>query len=237
MEYDLKITADPSKRAAYLKQSGEAPSPYEQVFNLVKGSMQVATLVDKVDIRKDQYHINSTGTLGTVLSTVLADQKLLRDSVGTVTSSGLLTNTYQEKRGNTELLIARVEKSVLNFYKVSSRTPPVGSAPFTGHLFDMLTVGYQFIGRDLPSKPIVLPVTDGSYLKTYTLVRGEPWDFPFDGGNVRAVRYYKTTSKDDTATFEIWLSEKEHVPLRSVIGLNAQYGATIQVDLKKIPKL
>ena len=237
LEYDLKITADPSKRAAYLKQSGEAPSPYEQVFNLVKGSMQVATLVDKVDIRKDQYHINSTGTLGTVLSTVLADQKLLRDSVGTVTSSGLLTNTYQEKRGNTELLIARVEKSVLNFYKVSSRTPPVGSAPFTGHLFDMLTVGYQFIGRDLPSKPIVLPVTDGRSLKTYTLVRGEPWDFPFDGGNVRAVRYYKTTSKDDTATFEIWLSEKEHVPLRSVIGLNAQYGATIQVDLKKIPKL
>lgn len=237
LEYDLKITADPSKRAAYLKQSGEVPGPYEQVFNLVKGSMQVATLVDKVDIRKDQYHINSTGTLGTVLSTVLADQKLLRDSVGTVTSSGLLTNTYQEKRGNTELLIARVEKSVLNFYKVSSRTPPVGSAPFTGHLFDLLTVGYQFIGRDLPSKPIVLPVTDGRSLKTYTLVRGEPWDFPFDGGNVRAVRYYKTTSKDDTATFEIWFSEKEHVPLRSVIGLNAQYGATIQVDLKKIPKL
>ena len=236
-EYDLKITADPSKRAAYLKQSGETPSSYEQVFSLVKGSMQVATLVDKVDIRKDQYHISSTGTLGTVLSTVLADQKLLRDSVGSVTSSGLLTNTYQEKRGNTELLIARVEKSVLNFYKVSSRTPPVGSAPFTGHLFDMLTVGYQFIGRDLPSKPIVLPVTDGRSLKTYTLVRGEPWDFPFDGGNVRAVRYYKTTSKDDTATFEIWLSEKEHVPLRSVIGLNAQYGATIQVDLKKIPKL
>ena len=237
LEYDLKITADPSKRAAYLKQSGEAPGPYEQVFSLVKGSMQVATIVDKVDIRKDQYHINSTGTLGTVLSTVLADQKLLRDSVGSVTSSSLLTNTYQEKRGNTELLIARVEKSVLNFYKVSSRTPPVGSAPFTGHLFDLLTVGYQFIGRDLPSKPIVLPVTDGRSLKTYTLVRGEPWDFPFDGGNVRAVRYYKTTSKDDTATFEIWFSEKEHVPLRSVIGLNAQYGATIQVDLKKIPKL
>jgi hypothetical protein len=61
-EYDLKITLDPAKRAAYLKQSGEAPSPYEQVFNLVKGSVSVATVVDKVDLRKDQYHINSTGT-------------------------------------------------------------------------------------------------------------------------------------------------------------------------------
>jgi hypothetical protein len=236
-EYDLKITADPAKRAAYLKQSGEAPSPYEQVLSLVKGSMQVATIVDKVDIRKDQYHINSTGSLGAVLGTVLADQKLLRDSVGAITKDGILTNTYQEKRGNTDLLIAKVEKNVLNFYKVSSRTPPVGIEPFTGRLFDMLTVGYQFIGRDLPAKSIVLPVTDGRSLKTYTLVRGEPWDFPFDGGSVRAIRYFKTTSKDDNATFEVWFSEREHVPLRSVIGLNAQYGATIQVDLKKIPKL
>ena len=236
-EYELKITADPAKRAAYLKQSGEAPSPYEQVFNLVKGSMQVATVVEKVDIRKDQYHINSTGTLAAVLSTVLNDQKLLRDSVGAITPAGMVTNTYQEKRGNTDLLIAKVEKNILNFYKVSSRTPPTGSAPFSGQLFDMVTVGYQFIGRDLPAKSVTLPVTDGRSLKTYTLVRGEPWDFPFDGGNVRAVRYYKTTSKDDTATFEVWFSEKEHVPLRSVIGLNAQYGATIQVDLKKIPKL
>ena len=236
-EYDLKITADPAKRAAFLKQSGEVPSPYEQVFSLVKGSMQVATVVDKVDIRKDQYHINSTGTLGSVLSTVLADQKLLRDSVGTVTKDGFVTNTYQEKRGNTELLIAKVEKNLVNFYKVSSRTPPLGNVPFPGRLYDMLTVGYQFIGRDLPAKSIVLPVTDGRSLKTYTLVRGEPWDFPFENGKVKAIRYYKTTSKDDAATFEVWFSEKEHVPLRSVIGLNAQYGATIQVDLKKIPAM
>ena len=235
-EYDLKITADPAKRAAYLKQSGEAPSPYEQVFSLVKGSMQVATIVDKVDIRKDQYHINSTGTLGTVLSTVLADQKLLRDSVGSVGKDGFIANTYQEKRGNTDLLIARVEKNMVNFYKGSSRTPPVGSAPLSGRLLDMLTVGYQYIGRDLPAKSVTLLVTDGRSLKTYTLVRGEPWDFPFNGGNVRAIRYFKTTSKDDAATFEVWFSEKEHIPLRSVIGLNAQYGATIQVDLKQIPK-
>lgn len=236
-EYDLKVTADPAKRADYLKQSGEVPGPYEQAYSLIKGSVSVATVVDKVDIRKDGYHINSTGTLGTVLSTLLADQKLLRDSVGSIGKEGMLTNTYQEKRGNTELLIAKVEKNTLNFYKASSRTPPVGSAPFTGRLLDMVSVGYQFIGRDLPAKSIVLPVTDGRSLKAYTLVRGEAWDFPFEGGKVKAIRYYKTTSKDDNATFEIWFSEKEHIPLRSVIGLNAQYGATIQVDLKKIPAL
>ena len=238
-EYDLKITADPAKRAAYLKESGEVPSPYEQVFNLVKGSMQVATVVEKVNISKDRYHINSIGTLGSVLSTVLQDQKLIRDSVGSNGPNGLLTNTYQEKRGNTELLIVKVDtaKSIINFYKISSQKPPTGTAPYAGRLLDMVSVGYQFIGRDLPAKSIVLPVTDGRSLKNYTLVRGEAWEFPFDGTKVKAIRYYKTTSKDDTATFEVWFSEKEHLPLRSVIGLNAQYGATIQVDLKKIPKL
>lgn len=236
-EYDLKITADPAKRAAYLKQSGEAPSPYEQIFSLVKGSMQVATVVDKVDIKKDRYQISSIGTLAAALSTVLQGQSLIRESVGTVGPNGMVTNTYQEKRGNTELLIAKVEKNVLNFYKVSSRSAPVGTAPYAGRLLDMLNVGYQFIGRELPSKSVVLPVTDGRSLKNYTLVRGETWEFPFEGAKVKAVRYYKTTSKDDTATFEVWFSEKEHVPLRSVIGLNAQYGATIQVDLKKIPTI
>ena len=236
-EYDLKITADPSKRAAYLKQSGEAPSPYEQAYSLIKGSVSVATIVDKVDIGKDKYRISSTGTLGTVLSSVLQDQKLIRDSVGTISANGMLTNTYQEKRGNTDLLIAKVEKGAVNFYKVSSRTPPVGSAPYTERLLDMVSVGYQFIGRDLPAKSIILPVTDGRSIKNYTLVRGEPWEFPFNGAKVKAIRYYKTTSKDDPTTFEVWFSEKEHIPLRSVIGLNAQYGATIQADLKKMPKL
>ena len=238
-EYDLRITADPGKRAAYLKQSGEAPSVYDPVLNLIKGSMQVATVVDTVDIKKDRYHISSRGTLGSVLSTVLNNQTLIRDSVGTVTANGLLTNTYQEKRGNTDLLLAKVDapKNLIQFFKVSSRTPPVATAPYGGQLLDMLTVGYQFIGRPLPTKSLVLPVTDGRMLKRYTLNRGETVDFAIDGQKVKAVRFFKSTSKDDSSTFEIWYSEKDRLPLRSIIGLSDQYGATIQVDLKKLPKL
>lgn len=238
-EYDLKITVDSSKRAAYLARTKEEPSPYEVVYKIVNGSMTVATVVDQLKIESSRYHISSKGTLLAGLSTALGGQGLIRDSVGAVSVAGLLTNTYQEKRGNTDLLLAKVDppKNIINFYKVSSRTPPVGTAPYAGRLLDMLTVGYQFIGRELPVKSIVLPVTDGRSLKNYTLVRGEAWEFPFDGTKVKAVRYYKTTSKDDPATFEIWFSEKEHAPLRSVIGLSDQYGATIQVDLKKIPKL
>lgn len=143
-EYDLKITADPAKRAAYLKQSGEAPSPYEQVLSLIKGSMQVATIVDKVDLRKDQYRKSSTGTLMAVLSTVLNDQKLILDSAGSIGPNGFLTFTYQEKRGGTELLIVKVDapKKVINFYKVSSRNPPTDISPFYGQMLAMISVDY-----------------------------------------------------------------------------------------------
>lgn len=238
-EYDLKVTVDASKRSAYLARSKEEPSPYESVYKIVSGSMTVATVVDQVKMDSTKYHISSKGTLLAGMSTALGGQNLIRDSVGSMSATGMLTNTYQEKRGNTDLLLAKVEapKNIVNFYKVSSRTPPVGTAPYTGRLLDMLTVGYQFIGRELPMKSVVLPVTDGRSIKNYTLVRGEPWDFPFDGGKIKAVRYYKTTSKDDNATFEIWFSEKDHIPLRSVIGLSDQYGATIKLDLKKMPKL
>ena len=74
-------------------------------------------------------------------------------------------------------------------------------------------------------------------LKRYILNRWEALDFTIDGQTFKAVWFFKSTSKDDSATFEIWYSEKDWVPLRSIIGLSDQYGATIQVDLKKMPKL
>ena len=85
----------------------------------------------------------------------------------------------------------------------------------------------QFIGHSLPTKSLFFPVTDGRMLKRYTLNRGETIDFTIDGQRVKAVRFFKSTSKDDSATFEIWYLEKDRAPLRSIIGLSDRDGATI----------
>lgn len=63
----------------------------------------------------------------------------------------------------------------------------------------------------------------------------EAWKLPFDRGKVKEMRYYKTTSKEDNAIFEVWFFKK-YVPLRSVIGMNSPYGLIIKIDLK-IPKM
>jgi hypothetical protein len=235
-EYELRLSVDAAKRTAYLKKHNEEPSPYEKVFTVLSGSVQVANVVDQVKFTGGAYQITSVGNLIAGMSTALGGQRLVRESQGTIGSSGMMSLVYQEKRGNTDLLISRYEppKKTMTFFKGSFRNS-TGSVPLEGGLLDLVNVGSQFIDRPLPTKPVTYQVSDARSVKRYTLVPAEVWEFPIDGKKVRAQRFYKTTSKDDTATFEIWFSEGRNLPLRSVIGLSEQYGATIRVDLKKIP--
>ncbi len=235
-EYELRLSVDATKRTAYLKKHNEEPSPYEKVFTVLTGTVQVANVVDQVKFTQGTYQITSVGNLIAGMSTALGGQRLVRESQGTIGPAGMMSLVYQEKRGNTDLLISRYEppKKTITFFKGSFRSP-TGSSPHEGGLLDLVNVGYQFIDRPLPTKPVTYQVSDARSVKRYTLVPAEVWEFPIDGKKVRAQRFYKTTSKDDTATFEIWFSEGRNLPLRSVIGLSEQYGATIRVDLKKIP--
>ena len=237
-EYDLKLSVDANKRAAYLKRNNEQPSAYEKVFTVLTGTVQVANVIDDVKFTQNSYQITSIGNLIAGLSTALGGQRLVRESIGSINASGLLSSVYQEKRGNTDLLISRYEppKKSITFFKASFRNP-ISSTTLDGQLIDLVNVGYQFIGRPLPTKPITYQVSDARSVKRYTLIPAEVWEFPIDGKKVKATRFYKTTSKDDTNTFEIWFSEGRNFPIRSVIGLSDQYGATIQIDLKKLPNL
>lgn len=234
----MKLSVDASKRAAYLKKMNEQSSPYEKIFTVLSGTVQVANVVDQVKFTGGTYQITSAGNLIAGMSTALGGQRLVRESQGSLSSAGMVSSVYQEKRGNTDLLISRYEipKKTITFYKGPFRSP-TGSTPLEGSLIDLVSVGYQFIDRPLPTKPVTYEVSDARSVKRYTLVPAEVWEFPIDGKKIKAQRFYKTTSKGDTATFEIWFSQGRNLLIRSVIGLSDQYGATIQVDLKKMPVL
>ena len=143
-EYELKLSVDASKRAAYLKKMNEQPSPYEKVFTVLSGTVQVANVVDQVKFTGGTYQITSVGNLIAGMSTALGGQRLVRESQGSVSPSGLVSLVYQEKRGNTDLLISRYEppKKTITFFKGSFRSLS-GSAPLEGPLVDFVSVGYQ----------------------------------------------------------------------------------------------
>jgi hypothetical protein len=235
-EYSLKVSVDYSKRDAYLKRTGEKPSEYEKYLKSVNGTVEVADLVDTVRFNKDSYTIRSIANVNGVVGYAFSNQKLIRDSVGKLLPEGYSSLVYQEVRGSTEPFAARVDtnKKEIGFTTNGAST---GKVPVQGRLLDPLIISYLFIGEELPKANFSATFTDGRSLKKYTLIRAEPWDFPYNGQKVRAIRFYKTTSKEDDTTLQVWLSEKEHIPLRYIIGLKDEYGVTLQVDLKKIPNL
>jgi len=235
-DYELRLKVDFKQREAFLKKNGEEPAVYEKALSVISGSIHAADITDIVEMSGTKYQINSTGTLTSVLNLALQSQKLLRQSYGDVTKDGLSTLSYIEKRGNTERLQAKldVKASKVIFFKDKTET---GSAQITGGLLDLLNVMYTFVGRKSPSAQSTFNVTDSKSLKRYTLNRGELWDFPFNGAKVKALRYFKSVTKDDSSTLEIWLTEKDNIPLRMVVGLGERYGATIQADLKYLPTL
>ena len=234
-EYTLRVSVDYAKRESYLKRSGDQPSPYEKLLKSVNGSVELADIVDTVNFSKNQYSIRSIGTLKGAIGLALSSQSLLRDSIGKRTPTGFFSINYQEKRGSTEPFASKfdVNKKQLNF---SVNTVQVGSASVQGSLLDPIVIPYLFIGKSFPGKSTVVQLTDGRSIKRYSLIRAESIDFPFNGSKVRAIRFYKTTSKEDPTSLQVWFSEKEHAPLRYIIGLKDQYGVTLQVDLKKMPR-
>ncbi len=52
---------DANKRAAYLAKTGEQASPYEKVFTVLTGTVQVANIVDQVKFSSSTYQITSVG--------------------------------------------------------------------------------------------------------------------------------------------------------------------------------
>ncbi len=117
-EYELRLSVDAAKRAAYLKKNNEEASPYEKFFSVLTGSVQVANVVDQVKFTGGTYQITSVGNLIAGMSTALGGQRLVRESQGTIGPGGMMSLVYQEKRGNTDLLISRYEppKKAITFF-------------------------------------------------------------------------------------------------------------------------
>ncbi|SNX28773.1 Protein of unknown function [Polynucleobacter meluiroseus] len=235
-DYELRLKVDFKQREAFLKKSGEEPAVYEKALSFISGSVHAADISDIVEIGADNYQINSIGTLTPMLNLALSNQKLHRQSYGDVSKDSLSTMSYIEKRGNTERLQAKLDSKAGKVLFIKDKTE-TGSAAITGNLLDLLNVMYTFVGRKPPPTTASYNITDSKSLKQYTLTKAELWDFPFNGIKVKAYRYFKAATKDDSSTLEIWLTEKDNIPLRMVVGLGERYGATIQADLKTIPAL
>jgi hypothetical protein len=227
-KYKLILKVDLKKREKILKENGETPTIYDKALSLINGDIYAADVVDFVENSSTTLKISSVMTPTTVLSYALGDKTFRRDSLSTQTKSGFISTSYAEKRGDSPRTTARVDykSSKVSFYEGAKLGK---SESIKTDSFDMLSIIYQGVGLSAKGKTYL--VNNSKSIKPMSFEVGELWDISINGKKYKAKRYYKKTTKTDSATFEIWIDEETKIPLRYQIGLSDSYGVTMLFEL------
>lgn len=233
-KYKLILKVDFKKREKILKENGETPTIYDKALSLINGDFYAADVIDIVDQNASVLKISSVMSPTSVLSYALGDKVLRRDSLSTLEKSGLSSTSYAEKRGDSPRTTARTDYKAMkvSFYEGPKLERVEG---IKTESLDMLSVIYQGVGLGTKGKSYL--INNSKSVKPMTFEVGEIWDISINGKKYKAKRYFKKTTKADSATFDIWIDEETKIPLRYQIGLSDSYGATMLFELNSYKKL
>ena len=194
------------------------------------GSVGIGTGQDTGTIDKNTYVLNSRIEGARLLTAVLSDLKVTRQSNGRFVNGVALTIRYTDKRGSSDELTS-VTNLVAKRYEFSKGGKPNGTESFNVAASDLLMAPYAFLGKPAPSKPSFLAVSDGKGIRQINL-------FPkaevvkVAGKEINAVRFSGHTS---AGIFDLWVRAEDSYPLRMRIGLGAKYGAVLDQIARDIP--
>lgn len=233
-KYKLILKVDLKKREKILKDNGESPTIYDKALSLLSGDFHAANVVDVVESNAERLKVSSIMSPTTVISLALGDKVLRRDSLSTLTKSGFSSTSYAEKRGDAATNTARADYKAMkvSFYEGTKLNRTEGIKAET---HDMLSIIYHGVGLNAKNKSYF--INNSKSVKAMSFEAGEIWDISINGKKYKAKRYFKKTSKTDSATFEIWIDEESKIPLRYQIGLSDAYGASMLFELNSYKKL
>lgn len=230
--YTVSVDFDFDKRLQYLKRTGEVPGLMEKALSVFKGNVYAADFVDTVEVGPQTFHAVSKGDLTSVITTMIGDKQLYRESKAQRSTAGLITTAYYEKRPDNDPFIARFDarSKKVTFYEGNH----VNGSEAYANCIDPLAIPYLFLGRPFSKKDITMQFTDGRGIKTYTLVKGGDFTLTYQGKKTLTTRYYKKVTKEDPAALEVYYAADTHYPIRAVLGLSDRYGAVILFELRQV---
>lgn len=194
------------------------------------GSVGVGSGQDTGTIDKDSYTLRSQIEGARLLSAVISNLKVSRQSNGRFVNGVALTMRYTDKRGSTDELVSVTNLAArrYEFYKGNS---PNGTEPFKVAASDLVMAPYAFLGKPAPTKLSFLALSDGKAIRQVSLTP-KTETVKVAGKAVNAVRLSGSTS---AGTFDLWVRAEDSYPLRMRVGLGAQYGAVLDQIAKDIP--
>lgn len=232
--YRMILKVDLKKRQQILKANGEEPTIFDKALTYMSGDIHAANVVDTVERKQGNLKITSVMSPTTVLSYAIGDKSYRRESLCELDKNGFRTYSYFEKRGDAIRATTLIDYKKMNadFFvgKKIERTEKIN-----GDINDMLSVVYENLASIKKSK--TLSINNSKSNKSIIFDEAELWDFTVNGKKYKAKRYTKRINKADGATFDIWLDEETKIPLRYLIGLNDNYGASMLFELESFRKI
>lgn len=194
------------------------------------GSVGIGSGQDTGTIDKDSFVLRSDIEGARLLSAVVSNLKVSRQSSGRFVNGVALTMRYTDKRGTTDELVS-VTNLAARRYDFFKGGKPNGTEPFKVAASDLVMAPYAFLGKPAPNKPSFLALSDGKGIRQISLAP-KLESVQVAGKAINAMRLSGNTP---AGTFDLWVRAEDSYPLRMRIGLKAQYGAVLDQKVKEIP--
>ena len=184
------------------------------VYEFSRSGLKLAEMTDTLRVDGSAYELDSKATGVGIVAVLARGQSIRRESRGTIGPAGLAPKSFVEQRGDCYRLAADFDWSarevvLTNAQGARSREP----VPPTTQ--DRLSFPYQIaFVRGAPPAEFKVSVADGKHVTQYAFRLVGTETVATGMGELKALRYTKILSGDDTA-FDIWLGiEQQLLPIR-----------------------
>ena len=229
--YVVNVTVDP--KAASLPEV----KPYlEKATKLVGTNFQVAEFEELLSVKKDgSYSVKSIIPMGSVVSTVTPLDKVVRLGDGKVVSGRPVAAKVSEQRGSSEppLMALVNDKLKKIFYYRGKENVRTEDLP-AGGVVDIVMIGYLYLGQQVPTKNVTISATDARRPFVNQTLKATETPITFAGETFPGVKFTRVLSPGEDATLEFWVRKADGLPVRTLIGLSAKYGVTIDIYPRKL---
>lgn len=194
------------------------------------GSIGVGTGRDSGSITRDAYSLRSRIDGARLLSAVLSDLDINRQSEGRFIKGIALTMRYAEKRGASDERTTTTNL-VARRYEFRKGKDVTHTEPFKVAGSDLLMAPYAFLGKPAPTGTAFLALSDSRRIQQITLASRRE-QLQIGGKTMAATRLSGQTT---AGPFDLWLRPEDSYPLRVRIGLGAKYGAVLEQTVRNVP--
>jgi hypothetical protein len=184
------------------------------VYEFSRSGLKLAEMTDTLTVNGGAYELVSNATGIGIVAVLARGQSIRRESRGTIGPAGLAPKSFVEQRGEGYRLSADFDWSahevvLTNAQGIRSRERVPTSTQ------DRLSFAYQIaFVHGAPPAEFKVSVADGRYVTQYAFRLVGAETVATGMGELKALRYTKILSGDDTA-FDIWLGiEQQLLPIR-----------------------